>query len=353
MNNPVDDLLRISTPATDSLPPPLRLWHLSVGGFVISSLIVLAGKLQIADLLDSGPKTCDELARLTGTHAPSLYRILRALASEGIFHEVGPGMFTQSRLSEFLRTDIPGSMRNLTATFLDPALCRSFSPEEVEYSLRTGKPAFEKVAGKSFFEHFSGNAIGADFHKAMTDMSTIQSPAIAAAYDFSQTDVVCDIGGGYGHLIGTILESNPQVSGVLFDAPVVIEQARSAPAKEILRSRCQFISGNFFDAVPAGARTYIMKWILHDWDDDRARMLLSNVRKVISSDGRLLIADSVVPPGNFFEPSKLMDIIMLVGLSGLERTEAQFRDLLVTTGFRLTRVIPTKCPLSIVEAAPA
>jgi hypothetical protein len=321
-------------------------------GVIVSSLLTVVGKLKIADLLATGPKTCDELASLTGTDPYSLHRALRALACEGVFQEIEAGKFAQSQLSEFLRSDVPGSMRNLNQTFLDSSFWGSHGPEGIEYSLRTGKPAFEKIAGKPFFEHFSGSAIGADFHRAMTDMSTMHSPAIAAAYDFSQSGVLCDIGGGYGHLLGTILDANPALSGILFDAPAVIEQARSSPAKEVLRSRCQFVSGDFFDAVPAGASTYIMKWVLHDWEDNRSRIILSNVRKVIPSSGRLLIADSVVPTGNGFDPSKLMDIIMLVGLSGLERTESQFRDLLAQAGFRLIRVVPTQCPLSIVEAAP-
>ena len=340
----------MSTPVASSLPPALQLWHLGVGN-IVASLLALVGKLRIADMLAAGPKSCDELAGLTESHSPSLHRILRALACEGVFQEIQPGIFAQTQLSEFLRSDVPGSMRDLSGLFSDPALWAAFSPQEIGYSLRTGKPSFEKVAAKSFFEHFSTSAEGADFHKAMTDMSTMHSPAIAAAYDFSHAGVLCDIGGGYGHLLGTILESSPAVSGILFDVPAVIERARSAPAREALRSRCKFVSGDFLETVPS-ANTYIMKWILHDWDDDRARTILGNIRKAIPPDGRLLIADSVVPPGNGFEPSKLMDIVMLVGLSGLERTEVQFRDLLAGAKFRLARVIPTECPLSIVEAAP-
>jgi hypothetical protein len=173
------------------------------------------------------------------------------------------------------------------------------------------------------------------------------------SYDFTNAGAVCDVGGGQGHLLGTLLDSNPAMSGILFDAPAVIEQARVHPARDVLLSRCQFVSGNFFEAIPAGASTYIMKWILHDWDDSRAQVILSNVRKVIPSGGRLLIAESVVPLGGGFEPSKLMDTIMLVGFSGLERTATQFGDLLAQAGFRLTRVVPTLSAVSIVEAIPA
>jgi hypothetical protein len=338
-----------STASVSALPLPLQLWRLGAGN-IVAALIASAAQLGIADHLASGHKSAEELARLTGTHAPSLYRALRALAGEGVFQEIEPGRFAQTPLSEFLRSDVPGSFRDMCIFTCDAAYWRSFG--EIESSLRTGKPSLDNIAGKRFFEHVLSIPEGAAFHRAMTSFSEHHSFAIAAAYDFSNARRLCDIAGGHGHLLGTILESNSALAGLLFDAPAVIEQARSSPVKEVLRTRCEFVSGDFFESVPIGCDLYLMKWILHDWNDPEALRILSNVRRAIPENGRLLIADAVIAQDNLYSMNKLMDIIMLVDVGGLERTEEQFRDLLTSAGFGLSRVISTNCPLSIVEAVP-
>lgn len=337
------------TPVPADLPPALQIYNL-VFGDVTANLVFAAARLGIADMLADGPKSCEELARLTGTDGPSLARALRTLACMGVFEETEPQTLRQSPMSEFLRSGVPGSWRNLCIAKSEPGYLRAFA--EIEYSLRTGKPALEQVTGKSFFENFSDGYYGAAFHAAMTDWSATESPAVTAAYDFSAIRNLCDVGGGHGDLLGTILEHNPDLSGTLFDAPAVIETARSSPAKQVLLSRCQFIAGNFLESVPAGPDAYIMKHILHDWDDERSQRLLANVRKAVPSSGKLLVVDAVIPPGNEYSPSKLLDMVMLVALGGLERSEQQFRDLFASAGFQLARVIPTDSPVSILEGIP-
>lgn len=336
-----------STQAT--MPPLAQLVQLRFG-HLTSALIAAAARLGIADLLVDGPRSHEELARLTRMHAPSLYRALRALACLGIFEETGPGIFAQSPVSEFLRADVPGSQRNISISSFAPEHWRAFN--EIEFSLRTGKPAFEHLTGKPFFEYYSDEYYGAAFHRAMSDFSAAEGPAVTAAYDFSAIRSVCDVGGGHGLLLGTILERNPAMCGTLFDAPAIIDAARKSPIKEVLRSRCEFIAGSFFDAVPGGSDVYVMKRILHDWDDERVRAILKNVRRVIPAHGKLLVIDAVIAPGNEYAASKLLDIEMLVALRGMERTEGQFRELMSSTGFQLARVIATQSPVSILEATP-
>ena len=187
----------------------------------------------------------------------------------------------------------------------------------------------------------------------MSGLSELHSFAVTQSYDFSGYRRLCDVGGGYGHLLGTLLEANPQLSGVLFDTPHVIETARAAPAKEILLQRVELVAGDFFTAVPSGCDAYLMKFIIHDWDDAHAATILQTVRTVMSADTRLLVIDAVIPPGNEPSMNKILDLQMLVALSGRERTESEFRELLASAGLHLNRVIPTPSPLSIVEASPA
>jgi len=334
----------------NALPPPIQLWNLAAG-HMVSSVIQVAARLGIADLLAGGPKSVEALATSTETHAPTLHRVLRALASVGVFHETSPGTFAQTRISEFLRSDIPGSQRHICIANSQPDNWKSFG--ELEYSVRTGKPSLEHLTGKSFFQLYSADPYyGQAFHVAMTGLSEVHSAAVTAVRDFSGFKKICDVGGGHGHLLGTILERTPTTLGILFDTREVIEAARSAPAKEVLGSRCEFIAGDFFEAVPGGADAYLMKLITHDWDDARAKTILSNVRKVIPPEGRLIVVDAVIAPDNHPSMNKLLDIQMLVGLGGRERTEEEFRSLFAAAGFRLDKVVPTPSPVSIIEGIP-
>ncbi len=333
------------------MPLPMQLWHLAAG-HIVSAATQVAAKLAIADLLVGGPLSVDQLAQDTQTDPRSLLRVLRALASVGVFQETRAGVFAQSELSEFLRSDVAGSQRSLCIANSQPDNWRAFAG--LDYSVRTGKPALEQLTGKSFFEVYSNDPYYSEaFHSGMSGLSELHSFAVNTSYDFSTCRRLCDIGGGYGHLLGTILEANPTIEGVLFDIPDVINTARTAPAKEVLHARAELVEGDFFVAVPPGCDTYLMKLILHDWDDDHATTILQNIRTAMSTDSTLLVVDAVIPPGNEPSMNKLLDLQMLVALSGRERTEEEFRKLMSAAGLRLDRVIPTPSPVSILQVSAA
>jgi hypothetical protein len=336
--------------STETLPLPMQLWYLGAG-HMVSAAVQTAAKLGIADLLSDGPVSVAELAAHTETDPPSLGRLLRALASVGVFAESTRGVYTQSDLSELLRSDTPGSLADLFIANAQPDNWNSFA--DLDYSVRTGRSALEHRTGKSFFEAYSDPYYAGAFHRGMSGLSELHSVAVSSSYDFSGFRSLCDVGGGYGHLLGTLLETNPELSGILFDTPEVIEAARSAPAKEVLLQRAELVAGDFFTSVPSGGDAYVMKFILHDWDDEHATALLRNVRSAMTPSGTLLVIDAVIPPGNEPSMNKILDLQMLAALSGRERTEDEFRDLLASAGLQLTRVIPTPSPLSIIEASPA
>jgi len=319
---------------------------------MISAATQVAAKLAIADLLAAGPLSAEQLAQDTETDPRSLLRVLRALASVGVFREQLTGVFAQSELSELLRSDVAGSQRSLCIANAQPDNWRAFA--DLDYSVRTGKPALEQLTGKSFFEVYSDDPYYSEaFHSGMSGLSELHSFAVNTAYDFSTCRRLCDVGGGYGHLLGTILETHPTIQGVLFDTPDAISTARSAPAKEVLRDRAEFIEGDFFVAVPPGCDTYLMKFILHDWDDDDATTILRNIRAAMAADSTLLVVDAVIPSGNEPSMNKILDLQMLVALTGRERTEEEFTQLMSAAGLRLNQVIPTPSPLSILHISPA
>jgi hypothetical protein len=322
---------------------PVSLLDL-VTGCWISQAIHVAAKLGIADLLASGPKSCGELAAATATDPGALYRVLRALASVRIFAEDAAGRFQLTPLAEELRTGSPGSLRALAIMIGEKEHWRAW--ESMLHSVRTGQSAFEHVFGAPLFRYFSEHGEAARiFDDAMTSRSGAENAAIISACDFSAARVVVDVGGGQGSLLASILRAQPDARGVLFDRPGV-----RVPAS----ARCEFVAGDFFVNVPAGGDVYVLKRIIHDWDDDRARVILSNCRKVMRPDGRLLVIEPIVPAGNGPSFSKLLDMLMLVWQDGgRERTEAQHRSLLTAAGFRVNRMMPAAAGASIIEAMPA
>jgi SAM-dependent methyltransferase len=319
-------------------------------GKMVSAAISTAAKLGVADHLESGPRTVDELASLTQAHAPSLYRLLRALASLGIFTELEDGRFAQTPLSEPLRSKARPGVRNLAMMFIDEWHMKVWA--ELPWSVQTGRPAPFKVYGMHGFEWFARHPEEAvNFNNAMTDLSQADAPGIADSYDFSRFGHIVDVAGGMGTLLAAILERTPGLRGTLFEMPYLAEQARVSPILAPYRERCDFVGGDFFQPVPA-ADAYIMKFIIHDWDDEKAAAILRSCRAAIRPGGKLLVVDLVVPPRNEPGLAKIMDLEMLVAPGGLERTEEQFRRLFEAAGFRLERVIPTPAPHSILEGSP-
>ncbi|RPH60335.1 MAG: methyltransferase [Acidobacteria bacterium] len=332
-------------------PPPHAVVLQMLTGKWVSAAIAAVAKFGIADHLESGPKSAKELASLTGTDEQALYRLLRATASLGVFTELEDGRFDQTPLSEPLRSHANPCLRNMAMLFLDDWFTRTWA--QLPWSVQTGRSAAYKVYGKSPWEVFQDQPDQAvNFNNAMTDMSQADSPALAGAYDFSQFEDVVDIGGGLGLLLASVLQSAPKLRGTLFEMPYVAEQAQASPILKPFADRCQIQAGNFLEFVSPGADAYMMKHIIHDWDDEHSTRILSNCRKAIKPGGKLLVMDQVVGPRNQPGLAKIMDLEMLVNPGGLERTEKQWNDLFAASGFRLERIIRTPVPQCIIEGSP-
>jgi O-methyltransferase domain/Dimerisation domain len=337
----------IAPPAAQPMPPEAFLVQLAFGPMLTQALYV-AAKLGIADLLAAKPKTVSELAAATRTHERSLYRVLRSLASIGVFEETEPKVFALTPYAEPLRTDAPNSMRNGAIFMGEEWHWRVWS--DMLYSVETGKPAWGHVHGAEVFDYFAQNPRQAEiFNNAMTDMSVSTAPAVVEAYDFSGIRTLTDIAGGHGYLLAQILKANPNMNGILFDMPPVIAGAGALLEKEGVAERVEKVSGDFFAAVPKNADAYIMKHIIHDWDDERATRILRNINSAMAENGKVLIVEVVVPEGNEPHYSKLLDLEMLASPGGVERTAQEYHELLAAAGLRLTRIIQTKSPFSIIE----
>jgi O-methyltransferase domain/Dimerisation domain len=333
------------------MPAHAALFQMLIGKW-LSSAISAAARLGIADRLESGPKTAKQLASELNVHERSLYRLLRALASVGVFHEGEGELFNQTPLSDPLRSNAKPCLRNLAMMLIDDWHNKAWA--ELAWTIETGRPAPEKVFGMSLFEYLSKYPEeAANFNNGMTDLSKGDGPAVVASYDFSRFEHIVDVGGGVGAMLAAILESAPKLRGTLLDMPYVIERARKAPLLASSAARCEFAGGSFFEAVPKGADAYIMKHIIHDWDDEHATIILANCRKAMLPDGKLLVVDRVVGPASQPDQAKLFDLEMMVTPGGLERSEPEWRRLFAAAGFRLERIIPMPAPQSILEGTPA
>jgi ubiquinone/menaquinone biosynthesis C-methylase UbiE len=333
-----------------SAPPEAVVMQLALGSLV-SQAVYVAAKLGVADLLAAGPQDAAALATATGTHAPALYRILRALASFGVFAERADGRFELTPAAEALRADAPNSVRDAAIFMGEDWHWRVWG--STLHSVRTGQPAWAHVHGAEVFPYFAANPeAAAIFDRAMTSMSAQVAAAVIEAYDFAGIERLVDVAGGHGRLLMTILRANPTMKGVLFDLEHVIERARGGIEAEGMAARCELATGDFFAAVPAGADAYIMKHIIHDWDDERALVILQNIRRAMRPGGRVLIVESVVAAGSGFDYAKVLDIEMLTSPGGQERTAEEYRALCARAGLRVTRIVPTKSPFSVIEAVP-
>ena len=334
----------------DQKPVPEQILQI-ITGFWSSRAVYVFAKLGIPDLLQSGPKTTQELAAATKMHAASLYRVLRALVSIGFVSATEDGRFAQTPLSEILVTDAPGSLRWLAVSELGQEHYPAWG--NLMHSVKTGEIAFDNFFGVDIWKYFEQNPEDATvFNNSMSGVTAATNEEIISLYDFSSFGTVVDIGGGHGGLITSILQRNPKLKGILFDAPQVIEGARPKIEEAGLAERCETVAGDFFKAVPAGGDAYVMKWIIHDWEDEKAITILKNCRNQMARNGKVIIIDCVVPENNERDFSKFFDLNMMVMTGGKERIEKEFAQLLSAAGLRLLRVIPTKVPTSIVEAEP-
>ncbi len=332
--------------------PPAHVGILQlVNGILVSGAVSCLAQLGIPDLVEAAPQSADELAKQIGANPGALYRLMRATASVGVLSEGPDGKFSQTPMSAVLCTNATPSLRALAIMTGREWHARGWA--HLEYCVRTGNPAMQQIYGVPNFEYLKQNPEEARiFNDAMSNVSTIDSPAVADAYNFSGIRSIVDIAGGHGLLLATILDRNPHLQGTLYEMPHVLEGAKSGPLKPVM-DRCTLASGDMFSSVPAGADAYIMKHIIHDWPDDRCVQILNACRKGVNPGGKLLVVDSVIQPGNDFSPGKFLDLQMMVFPSGCERTEKQFRDLFASAGWRLTRIIPTAAQDAIVEGVPA
>jgi ubiquinone/menaquinone biosynthesis C-methylase UbiE len=342
------------TPSVQShsaaVSPEMAMMQL-ISGFWISRAICVFAQLGLADQMTNEARPVAELATITDTHAHSLRRLLRALATIGVLNEVGEDKFSLTPLSETLRTDVPGSLCSTAVSELGGENYAAWG--ELLHSVKTGEVAFDHVFGMNLWESLERNPEDARiFNDSMSRATAETNEAILASYDFSGIRKLVDVGGGHGTLITSILTRYPEMKGVVFDAPSVIEGARSRIDAAGLSDRCEAAAGDFFIKLPQGPDAYILKWILHDWNDERARTILRNCRSVITSDGKLILVEMVIPPGREPHFGKFIDLNMMVITGGLERTEEEFEQLLTESGFKLVRVIPTSSPISIIEASP-
>lgn len=333
-------------------PPPFALFRM-ITGYYVSQALYVAARLGIADRLAGGPRDVEALAHETETHAPSLRRVLRLLVSVEVFTEDDDGRFGLAPLGAGLRSEGPDSM-HAAALLFGGMTQRAWG--ELLHSVKTGETAFRKVFGMDPFEYLGAHPEeGANFDAAMANFSGRIGAAVAAGYDFSAFRRIVDVGGGNGALLGCILEQHPAVRGVLFELPQVTERARAYLRERGLLDRCEVVGGDFFREVPAGANAYVLKHVIHDWNDERATEILRACRRAMEPGARLLLVEGVYPEridtSDATRGAVSNDVNMLVCTGGRQRTEAELRELYAAGGFRLTRIVPTP-PVSVIEGVP-
>ncbi len=336
----------------DQQPPPdMRLMQCITGHWVAAA-VHAAARLGLADHMAGGPQSSRELAEASGAHGPSIFRLVRALTSLGVFEESQPGLFGLTEVGELLRSDHPRSMRSMALFQGAPPHWQGWGA--FLHSVQTGQPAFAHVHGKGFFDYCKDDEeFSAAFNGAMTGMSAAASEAVVEAYDFSGVRRLVDVGGGHGYLLACILQRYPEMEGALIDLPNVVEGAHPAMEKAGLTARCQLVGGDFFASVPSGD-AYIAKHIIHDWDDEHAVKILTRMRESMEGQGRVLLIESVITPEVEGSLAIMIDLEMLHAThGGRERTEAEFAALFQAAGLKLHRVVETKSLFSVVEAVPS
>jgi hypothetical protein len=334
---------------TATLPPEAKIVEMIMAQLG-SRLIHLAAVLRLPDHLDDGSRSAEELASLTGTHAPSLYRVMRTMAAMGVFSEGHDHRFALTPIGDALRSGTPS---HATALMMGGAMVTR-SLDNLLFSVETGTTAFAKAFDKPLFDWLADHpAEAALFNETMVGVHGTEPPAVAAACDFSVFGTIADIGGSTGNLLATILGRHEGPRGILYDLPHVVRDAPAFIRQRGLTDRISIETGSFFDAVPAGADAYILSHVIHDWNEQQCLTILGNCRRAMNPGGRVLLVEMVLPEGDVPHPGKLIDIVMLTVPGGEERTAGQYADLLGKAGLRITRVVPTGSLVSIVEAVPA
>lgn len=332
-------------PAPEETPPPNAVLMQLLFGKQITYSLAAVARLGVADHMGRYFSSVDELAEKVAAHPAALFRVMRMLAGVGVFEEAPGQRFALTPVGELLKSDAPGSLRYPAMFFGDEWSTRAY--QYIVDCVRTGTDGVTRAYGKHAFELLAERPDQAEtFHRAMSSFSAIDSEAILGAYDFSGIRRLADVGGGHGTLLAAILQRYPQMEGVLYDLPEVVEGANLTGYHDRVRVE----SGSFFERVPSGCDAYLMKHIIHDWDDEHCRTIFSLIRQQLPPDGRVLVCEMVVPEDPGPAPAKMLDIEMLVmTVGGKERTVEEFGSLFISAGLRLGRVVPTKSPICVIE----
>jgi SAM-dependent methyltransferase len=340
----------VSEPTAPALPPHAVMARM-MSGYAVSQMIYAAARLRIADLLDAGPQTIDDLSSGIGVNRDALARVMRGLTVVGVVAVDDDGRFRGTTLSRLLLSGAPGSMHSLA--LLTDQSYRVWG--EILATIETGAPAFDRCFGMSRFEYLRQHADQATaFTRAMSGMLQQNAAVVVAAFDFSRCRRIVDVGGGLGVLISAILAANPDARGVLFETAAVAEEAKRSIASGDLAERCDVVAGDFFESAPAGGDAYVLSQTIHNWNDSQAVQILRTCRSAMAPDGTVLVIEMLMPPrldGSPMEyPLVMTDLQMMLMTGGKERTEAEHRLLLESAGLRLRNVIRTRGPLAILEA---
>jgi hypothetical protein len=337
----------MSQPFLDALPPPIQMLKIMMGPWVAQIAAAIA-RFEVPDHLAEGPRAALELAQLAGAEPGAFDRLLRAAASVGILREVSPGLYAGTPLGDTLRSNVPGSVRDLVVAELAPGHWLPWG--RLTEAVRTGQSQARATLGTDTWGYYAKNPEeGAGFARGMSNLSAIVAAETAPACDFSRSERIVDVGGSEGVMLAAALRAAPQARGVLFDLPEVVARGRGAVAAHGLGSRLEVVAGDFLKEVPAGGDLYLLKAILHDWNDDQSVTILENVRRAARPGARVLVVEMIVPPAVTPSPVHLLDLDMLVMLDGRERTEPQFAALFGKAGLRFERVVPTLGLFSVVE----
>ena len=339
----------------DSSPDPGAVLQMATG-YTNAQVVHVAAQLRLADLLADGPRSIDDLAAATGAHAPSLARLVRALAALGVVAEADGGRIQLTPLGATLRSDVPGSVRDAVLFLVGEWFWRAWGG--LLHSVRTGEPAFDRIFGMSNFEYWEHDPEAGTIHDAFfRAMARTTNSPLVAAYDFSRFGTIVDVGGSNGSLLTAILRAYPGVRGILFDLPHVVSGAAPVLDEAGVADRCTVVGGTFFESVPVGGDAYVLKYVIHDWDNARASTILRRCHEVMTPEAVLLLIEQVLPEhleaGVAAQRLARLDLQMLVLTpGGRERTEGEFRSLLGAAGFELRAMLPTASPFHILEAVP-
>jgi len=348
---PITAAHRPAPPAAPPGPPPaasMRLLEMLTAPWIAQAMYVVA-RFDIADRLADGPRSAESLAAETGLHADTLFRMLRTLASVGVFTETRPRHFGLGETGQYLRGDVQASQK-YSALLFGAETFRAWA--EVLHTARTGEPAFDKVFGRSFYSYLEDHSEASElFNRVMAVAGVV--PPVTRAFDFTPHRHVVDVGGGSGAVIAAILAGNPEMRGTLVDLPEAVAGAEPALSAAGVSDRCARVAGSFFEPLPEGADLYLLSRVLHNWSDADAVRILRNVRAAVPAHGRLLVCERFLPDGDEYHIGKVFDLVMLVMLGGRDRSAAEYRDLLGTAGFEVTGQEPGPAGVGMLVARPA